>query len=177
MIRPDEIAVTSPPKTSYRKLTDDISGPSIKDVMTGNEEKSGQVSVKEQYEVYSGQIRNELFTEEMLYEKWAELLETLNDRPNLKSSLNRKPILGEENKILLMIDSNIQEELIKNNKPQLVTWLRSQLKNSSIDLITEVLHEPVQKLAYTDNEKFDEMVKKNKNLILLKQRFNLDFDN
>jgi hypothetical protein len=145
--------------------------------MAGKEERNGQVSVKEQHEIYSGQPRYEPFTEEMLFEKWAELLETLNDRPNLKSTLNRKPILGKDGKLLLKIDNLVQEELIRNNKSQLVTWLRSQLKNSSVDLTTEVLYVPIQKSAYTDSEKFDEMLKKNKNLALLKQRFNLDFDN
>lgn len=173
----EEKVINPPGRHSYRKLTEEISGPSIKLVMSGKEEKNGQVSVKEQHEIYSGQPRYEPFTEEMLLEKWAELLETLNDRPNLKSSLNRKPILGQDSKILLKIDNLVQEELIRNNKPQLVTWLRSQLKNNSVDLTTEVLAVPVKKFAYTDNEKFDEMLRKNKNLALLKQRFNLDFDN
>jgi hypothetical protein len=121
--------------------------------------------------------RDEVLTENELYTRWAELLETLNDRPNLKSTLTTKPVLKENNVIVVKINSRVQEELIKNNKPHLVSWLRRELQNTSVDLITELVQEPLKRIIYTDNEKLEEMLRKNRNLALLKERFHLDFDN
>lgn len=112
----------------------------------------------------------------MLAEKWNQLLETLDDKPSLKSSLSRKPVLSDDGTLLLQIDNSVQEEQIQAYKPQLVAWLRSELKNTGIDLTTEINQVIVQKIAYTDTEKLEEMLRKNRNLAILKQRFHLDFD-
>jgi hypothetical protein len=105
------------------------------------------------------------------------LLETLNDRPNLKSTLTQKPVLKDKNQIVINIHNRIQEELIKNNKPLIVAWLRKEFRNNSIDLKTELISEPQKRIIYTDAEKLEEMLRKNKQLALLKDRFHLDFDN
>jgi DNA polymerase III subunit gamma/tau len=154
-----------------------MSGPSIKAALSGKETTENNISVQEQFEIFSRSKENELFTEEMLLKKWGDLLETLNDRPNLKSTINQKPQLTENNTVLLKIDNLVQEELIRNNKPQLVAWLRKELRNATIDLATEFTKEPARRIIYTDDEKFDEMVRKNSALSLLKEKFHLDFDN
>lgn len=135
------------------------------------------MTVQEQFEIFSKSTGNEEFTEELLYEKWAGLLETLNDRPNLKSTINQKPHLTKNNTILLMIDNTVQEELIRNNKPHLVAWLRRELRNSSVDLVAQFTREPARRIIYTDDEKFEEMIRKNPALSMLKEKFHLDFDN
>ncbi len=135
------------------------------------------MSQKEQFDLFNRVSQKEPFTENQLYAKWAELLETFNDRPNLKSTLNRKPVLNPDGSLLLKIDNMVQDELVKNNKPQLVAWLRKELRNTTIDLFTEVVREPVTRIIYTDTEKMEEMLKKNAALALLKERFHLDFDN
>jgi hypothetical protein len=58
-----------------------------------------------------------------------------------------------------------------------VAWLRRELRNSEIDLITEITLEPATRIIYTDDEKLDEMIRKNPELSLLRERFQLDFDN
>jgi hypothetical protein len=50
------------------------------------------------------------------------------------------------------------------------------LKNSSIELVTELAEHQSQKIADTDGEKFEEMLQKNPDLAYMKQRFNLDFE-
>jgi len=127
--------------------------------------------------LYNRTDSRDTFDEKQLYVKWAELLETLNDRPSLKSTLNREPILREDFTILLKIDNLVQEELVRNNKPPLVAWLRKELNNSSVDIFTEVIAEPARRIIYTDEEKLEEMMRKNNNLALLKEGFRLDFDN
>ncbi len=155
----------------------DISGPSIKSALQGNPMNGEKVSVTEQHQIFSRSSEFQPFTEEMLIAKWAEVLETLNEKPNLKSALNCKPQLQADGTILLKLDNHVREELIRNYKPQLIAWLRRELKNSTIDLVTEVTDEPAVRIIYTDGEKFEEMLKKNAKLALLRQKFNLDFDN
>jgi hypothetical protein len=135
-----------------------------------------KLTVKEQHGLYTNQGLSESFTNEELQVRWKKYLSTLNDRPNLKSTLSREPILNHDGTLLLRVENHVQDELIKNNKPQLVAWLRRELKNSSIDLFTEIVESQSQKFAYTDGEKFEEMLQKNPDLAYMKQRFNLDFE-
>lgn len=134
------------------------------------------MSVKEQHKAYTTVNLNEPFTEEQLLQKWAEFIATLDDRPNLKTTLSKTPVLKEDLTLLITLDNSVQDELVKNIKPQLVSWLRRELRNSGIDLTTEIAEDIIEKRAYTDTEKFEEMIQKNPKLALLKQRFNLDFD-
>jgi hypothetical protein len=46
-----------------------------------------------------------------------------------------------------------------------------------VEVVTEVVNEPAVRIIYTDADKLEEMLKKNAALALLKQKFNLDFDN
>jgi hypothetical protein len=134
------------------------------------------ISAKEEFDQATGGTQNGFLSEELVFEKWAEMLELFNDRPNLKSTLSSKPIFTEEGKLTVKIDNSLQDELIRSQKPKIVAWLRRELNNSNIDLVTEIRAQPSQKIAYTEGEKLEEMMKKNEDLILLKQKFQLDFD-
>jgi hypothetical protein len=106
---------------------------------------------------------------------WKEFLAQLDDRPNLKSTLSRIPELKENFKLFLEIDNSIQDDVINMIKPELVSFLRKELRNSKIELITSITEEIKNRIIYTDEDKFDEMAKKNPSLKLLKRKFNLDF--
>jgi DNA polymerase III subunit gamma/tau len=164
------------PKPALKKLTRQMSGPSIKSVMNGGTVSDDKVTAKEQHELYTNQVLSESFTDEQLQLKWKQYVATLEDRPNLKSTLSREPILNDDGTLLLKIDNHVQDDLIKSIKPQLVSWLRRELKNSAIELVTELNETQVQRFAYTDGEKFEEMLQKNPDLAYMKQRFNLDFE-
>ncbi len=163
-------------KPGMKKLKSGLSGPSIKSAMQGLPVAANEVTSAEQHAIYHGQTLSETFTQDQLLEKWTQYLGTLGDRPNLKSTLSRTPILKDNHLVVLEIDNHVQDELIREGKPQLVSWLRRELKNSSIDLVTEMTLADMQRMVYTDDEKFDEMVQKNHALAYLKQRFKLDFD-
>jgi mitochondrial fission protein ELM1 len=53
--------------------------------------------------------------------------------------------------------------------------LRKELRNTGIELITDIVVQESEYKPYSETEKLAEMVRKNPNLALLKQRFNLDF--
>jgi hypothetical protein len=115
------------------------------------------------------------FTVEQLKEKWERFVQTLGSRPNLQSTLANVPEVSESYQLLLEIDNSVQEDLINTVKPELVSYLRKELKNSKIQLITKISQTEKEKIIYTDQEKYLEMLKKNPQLEQLKQKFNLDF--
>ena len=107
--------------------------------------------------------------------KWDAFLARLDDRPNLQSTLSNLPELKENFELVLEIENTVQEDLISNIKPELVSWLRIELKNSKIQLTTVITEKVKGRIIYTDAEKYDELLKKNPSLALLRQKFNLDF--
>lgn len=117
----------------------------------------------------------EPFKQEDLTRVWKEFLGRLDDRPNLKSTLSRIPEIKENYLLYLEIDNTIQEEIINSIKPELISFLRRSLKNSKVEFQTHVTERIKNRVIYTDQDKFDELVKKNPSLKLLKQKFNLDF--
>jgi len=132
------------------------------------------MSAAEQFKLHTKADEFELFTEDDLTKTWKKFLVRLEDRPNLKSTLANVPALKEEHQLYLEIDNTIQEDLINSIKPEIVSYLRRELKNSKIELTIQVTEKIKNRIIYTDLDKFDEMVKKNPKLKLLKQKFNLD---
>ncbi len=76
----------------------------------------------------------------------------------------------------VVVGNKVQENDFKTEKPVLLNYLRSTLKNFDIDVITRIDEKVVTKRPYTSQEKFNHMAAKNPQLLELKKRFNLDFD-
>jgi len=149
--------------------------PSIKDALAGNApEKKVNDQVQEttynEYENFS-----DPFTAEELAVKWNEFMEQIADRPNLRSTLSTVPELMEGNRLLLKIGNSVQEEDVRQIKPELILWLRKELRNSGIELITRLERIETERTHFNDSEKLQILVQKNPNLNELKQIFNLDF--
>lgn len=147
--------------------------PSIKDALSGKK-KEDKTDAKTRLKVYSGQEMNDPFTLEQFKSKWDEYLERLSDRPILKVTLSRTPEIIDGSKLKLNIDNNLLDEEISKIKPDLVSWLRKELKNTNIELITEVILQENQSKPYSEKEILAEMVKKNPTINQLKQIFKLD---
>ncbi len=163
------------PKPPLKKISGKFSGPSVKDALKGKLQGEEEISAKEQHALYNNTSETEGFTQEQLAEKWKNFLETISDKPSLKATLADVPKLSEDYKLEITIENSVQEEALKGVKPELVSWLRRELKNSKIELITKKQIKKTGRIVYTDTEKFQEMLKKNPDLDLLKQRFKLDF--
>lgn len=156
-----------------RKLTKSVSSPSVKDALSGKMETS-QVSAKEQHEIYHSQDYTEDFTEERFREAWNLFLSKV-DSPSMKTTLSTIPEYDLDYNFVLKIDNSVQEENVKSIKPDLVAFLRKELKNSSIEISVEIVESKAKRIIYSDDEKYAEMAKKNPDLALLRQKFNLDF--
>jgi DNA polymerase-3 subunit gamma/tau len=78
--------------------------------------------------------------------------------------------------IELDIEKKLQEDLLHTEKVELLNFLRTELKNFSVDLQTKLLEQIQKKRLYTSNEKYQHMLEKNPNLDEFRKRFNLDLD-
>ncbi len=149
--------------------------PSIKDALAGNIPDKNIVSEadKANYNEYGNFA--EPFTAEQLSVKWKEFLTQISDRPNLVSSLSIVPEITDGNKLFLKIGNSAQEEEVRLIKPDLMAWLRKELRNSGIELNTSIEKTESERVFYSDAEKLQLMIQKNPELFELKIKFNLDF--
>lgn len=162
-------------ETKLKPRKKGMSTPSIKRALKGEFKDEKKISAKEQHEMYSKEGELEDFTEEQLSGKWNAFLSTLDDRPNLKATLAIIPKLKEDFTLLLEIDNRIQDELIAGIRPELVSFLRRELRNSKINLKTLITEVKREKVIYSDIERYKAMAEKNPDLAYLKQTLHLDF--
>ncbi|MBS7563962.1 DNA polymerase III subunit gamma/tau [Mucilaginibacter sp. Bleaf8] len=76
----------------------------------------------------------------------------------------------------IIVNNRTQESVFRDGKPDLMNYLRTKLRNFSIEVHTRVDEQQVTKRPYTASEKFQHMAAKNANLMELRKMFNLEFD-
>jgi DNA polymerase-3 subunit gamma/tau len=76
----------------------------------------------------------------------------------------------------VVVGNMVQENMFRDEKPVMLNFLRSTLKNFTIDVNARVDEQKVVRKPYTTPEKFQHMAARNPQLLELKSRFNLDFD-
>ena len=90
---------------------------------------------------------------------------------------DKKVKLKENFNVCITLDNKVQEEVIKDEKTKLLGYLKAKLENDSISLTVDVIPLKEEEMkAYTDEDKFKKMVKKNPQLINLKNKFDLEID-
>ena len=108
---------------------------------------------------------------------FADKLQT-EGRRQLAVALNKhKAQLLENHIIEIPVDNNIQADDIQTNKSEILYWLKSGLKNHSIEIRQRVVEDhELKNTAYTPAEKFSKMAEKNPDLNTLRQQFDLELD-
>ncbi|WP_457133134.1 DNA polymerase III subunit gamma/tau [Mucilaginibacter sp. UYNi724] len=84
-------------------------------------------------------------------------------------------VLGPEN-FEVPVSNKVQEQAFRDERPYILNFLRTALKNFSIEVNAKVEESTVVRKPYTAMEKFQYLAAKNPQLIDLKNKFNLDFD-
>ncbi len=171
----DKTSKSTENKRIVKRTAKNIQTPSIKEALAGRYNANQEISAKEQHQLYSASDETYEFSTEDLKEKWESFLTRLDDRPNLQSTLSRIPEIKDDFKLSLEIENTVQDDLINIIKPELVSYLRKELRNSKIQLVTEITEKAKGIIIYTDEEKYEELVKKNPSLALLRKKLNLDF--
>ena len=91
--------------------------------------------------------------------------------------MKRDPIVVEGNHYKLEVDNQAQIDYISPILSELVDFLRSNLKNYSIDVKMELTTNPEEEVKFLNGkDKFAALARKNPNLHSLKSTFNLDIE-
>lgn len=85
-----------------------------------------------------------------------------------------KPVLQKNHQIVFALPNKIMEEQFGSVRSKLVSYLRKDLNNYGISVITQVLKSETKKYIYTPQEKFQKLVESNPDVLLLKTKFGLD---
>ncbi len=118
-------------------------------------------------------------TQEAVISAWMQFADSLKtSEPRLFSILTaHEPRLNGETEIVFLYNNPLQKEPLQKILPRLSRHLRTVLKNEKAEIRTE----PAEKAetgnkAYTAEDKFAQMNRKNPALTSFKQRFMLDFE-
>ena len=76
----------------------------------------------------------------------------------------------------IIVENKVQENIFRDERPNLHNFLRTALKNFNIEISARIDEKEVVKRPYTVSEKFHYMAHKNPAILDLKNKFNLDFD-
>jgi DNA polymerase-3 subunit gamma/tau len=183
VINSDNKAVT--PHNSEQKTvippTPRPSTPSLKDAMKGTYSKP-EVKEKQVNEDAAPQQNlpadNQPVNQQQLEISWKNYAEELKDsEPRIYSTLVAyQPILKENGIIEFPVSNPLQEDLIRSIRIKLITYLKKNLNNFSLDIVTTITDKVESNRLYTAEDKFDHMSKQYPELLKLKQQFNLDFE-
>ena len=130
-------------------------------------------------EAPSNLVRSELISENIVLEKWKEMIIYFNDKEksNLAITLGiNKPLLNAEGNIQITLSNSSQIELINQEKHNILRFLRDKLNNDLIDLLAKVAPLTKDTTPYTNSDKFKQMSQDNKHLEKLRQELGLDPD-
>jgi DNA polymerase-3 subunit gamma/tau len=119
------------------------------------------------------------FSAEMLLNRWNAFAEKAKkeNKINLFTLMTANPPVVLENfQIELNIENKIQETQLQEARIELMNYLRTELNNFQLDLVTKVVESTEKKRLYTASDKYQHLLEKNPQLEEFKKRFNLDIE-
>ena len=90
--------------------------------------------------------------------------------------LNRQYHVNEQNEVTLHLDNHVMMDQFTALRPAILSELRQQLGNRSINLKAEVVEVQDENRLYTSQDKFNYLAEKYPVIVDMKQRFGLDTD-
>ncbi len=142
---------------------------SISSLNNEEEQKQKVADSEEEYVNYG----NEKIDETTILKAWDQFANTKKEDKRIYAVLNKTPLFKEPAELFISLESASQENILQEIKHELLKYLRSTLKNSSIDIKHEIKAGKQVKMVYTPEEKFKYMAEKNPALINLKKRLDL----
>ena len=108
---------------------------------------------------------------------WNDFADTMKDDARLYSMLTaNSPNLKGETKIVFQISNALQKEPFQKIEPLLLQHLRSASGNENLEIEIVIAEKgDISQKAYTAEERFAQMSRKNPALITFRQQFMLDF--
>jgi DNA polymerase-3 subunit gamma/tau len=125
-------------------------------------------------------IQQEPFSFEELNFVWTQIAQSFKTGNFInKFVMMNREISLIDSVIHLKVESEVQIQQFNDSlKLELVTQLRTKLKNDSIDLVLDLIQGDIsdKKIIYTQSDKYDFLSKKHPILVEMKQRMGLDHE-
>ena len=115
-----------------------------------------------------------ILTFEDVENAWNAYINTQNNDPAFLNVLQASEIRLNEQTIEIVLASHVQENFLLQKKTDLMSFLRTELSNPSLQLRTIVSETKVQEILYTPGEKFAKLSEKNPELKRLREVLDLD---
>jgi DNA polymerase III subunit gamma/tau len=148
--------------------------PSLKDLNTA------ATAVLEEEDPYLKGDDKEDFTIDTFLKHWNEYaaqIKTGNGNMSLFTVFAANaPIMLEPYRFEVVVGNKSQETLFRDEKPNILNYLRTKLRNFDLEVHTRIDEIKAVKKPYTTTEKYQHMASKNPQLAELRKRFNLDID-
>lgn len=147
-------------------------GTSLKDM--------GTEKPKEEAAVQATTVSQEMvnsFTQEELLKCWDAYIGTIDKMVYLKNTMiNCKPVIQDNYFFEVAVHNPGQQNELTNGCIDLLNYLRTQLRNTRIQMRVRIIETNEKHLAYTATEKFEHLLSVNPVLGKLKDEFNLTLD-
>lgn len=144
-----------------------------------NNFKSNSLTAKDSEPEYvAGDLKNE-FTETELLATWKTYLGLMKQKNKMSLAAlmeNNSPLLLPNNEVQVLLDNTLQAQELKNEKIDLLNYLRSNLKNFDIVISSTISTTTATKKPYTAKDKYNYFVEKNPVIEDLKRVFSLTVD-
>lgn len=113
----------------------------------------------------------------MYWRRFAQIMKEKRKETFYNAMIKREPNLSGNTIIVMEVDNQVQIDYITPYLPELIDYLRKELKNYSIELSMKLTENQEQDVRYkTGKDKFASLAQKNPNLNTLKNTFNLDIE-
>jgi DNA polymerase-3 subunit gamma/tau len=147
--------------------------PSLKDVG-----KTKEAMLEEEDPYIKGDAKNDYTPDQLLkcWSDYAAMMKADGKKNLLTIFISNPPKPLRPNVYEVLVENKVQENLFRDERPNLLNYLRTTLKNFDIEINVRIDEVAVVKRPYTTSEKFQYMAAKNPALAELKAKFNLDFD-
>jgi len=123
------------------------------------------------------QLPKDAFTEEAMQTLWAEFVEIIDAKGQkiMASNLHADiPKLKDETTIWIELPNGTMKKEIEREQYDLMEFLKTKLNNHFITLQITVNEATAKKFAFTPEEKYEKLRKKNPTIDLLRKEFDLD---
>ena len=107
-----------------------------------------------------------------LWEKYSEIMEE-KGRYNIASILRIDNPILDQNTIKIVLPNSTNKIELENEKKELLIYIRENLQNNNVYMEVNIDESVQEKLVYTDKDKYELMKKKNPDIEILKDLFNL----
>ena len=165
-------------KTKYKPSTPSISG-----IINGKLSSANKQQDADQSQSIANKKKPEKqiedFSREELIENWLRFAEMMRkEKPRMATTLKASnPVIKDDFVIEIELSNKVQEDDFNLMiKADLANFLRQELRNDNLKIVTFVPETNKEKALYTDEDKYKYFSEKNPNINELKQRLNLDFE-